>query len=260
MKKKFDDKVALVTGAASGIGRVSAQIFAREGVKVIVSTDSNIKGGEETVRLIKDAGGEAIFVRCDISISSEVQAMVETCVRTYGSLDFAFNNAGIGPDGVRFPNVKTGDCPEEVWKRIMDVNLTGTWLCMKYEIKQMLTQGHGVIVNNSSIGGLKPAPGHGYYAVSKAAVIHLTKAAALEYATSGIRVNTILPGPIQRTGLMDNSLSSHAEEEESYKKVVPVEHFGNPEDIGEAVLWLCSDEANFITGLVMPIDGGMSAR
>lgn len=255
---KFSGKTALVTGASSGIGKVTARLFAREGANVVV-VDIDKENGEENVRSIKSTGGEAIFVQCDISKSLEVQTMVETCVHTYGSLDFAFNNAGIGPDGIRLPNVKIGDCPEEVWERTMDVNLTGTWFCMKYEIKQMLTQGHGVIINTASIGALKPAPGHGYYAVSKAGVVHLTKAAALDYAATGIRINTVLPGPIKRTKLMDNSLNSHSQEEGSYKKVVPVEHFGNPEDIGEAVIWLCSDEANFVTGLVMPIDGGMSA-
>src|SRR4030042_2712721 len=151
MAKKFDGRVALVTGGASGIGRVTAQIFAREGAIVVVSTDSNIKGGEETVKLIKDAGGEAAFVKGDVSRASDVEAAVAECVKRYGRVHYAFNNAGIGPDGKRVPVVNIVDCPGEIWDRTIDINLKGVFLCMKYELKQMLKQKYGVIVNTSSV-------------------------------------------------------------------------------------------------------------
>jgi NAD(P)-dependent dehydrogenase (short-subunit alcohol dehydrogenase family) len=155
MIKGMQGKVALVTGGASGIGKVTAQAFAREGVKVIVSTDANIQGAEETVRLIKEAGGEATFIKCDVKKAEEVESMVSRTVETYGSLDYAFNNAGIGPDGKRVPVFPIPDCPEEIWNRTLDTNLKGVWLCMKYEIRQMIKQKRGVIVNTSSVGALR---------------------------------------------------------------------------------------------------------
>lgn len=159
MSPQMQGRVALVTGAASGIGRVTARSFAREGARVIVATDLNIRGAEETVNLIREDGGEALFVKCDVSIESDVEAMVARAVDAYGSLDHAFNNAGIGPDGIRIPVVPVVDCPVEIWDRTMDVNLKGVFLCMKYEIKQMLKQGYGSIVNTSSVGAFKPLPG-----------------------------------------------------------------------------------------------------
>jgi len=259
MTTKFQGKVALVTGGASGIGKVTAQIFAREGAKVIVSTDLNVKGGEETVRLIKEAGGEATFVKCDVSRAAEVEAMIDKCVRTYGRLDYAFNNAGIGPDGKRVPLVNIVDCPEEIWDRTIDINLKGVFLCMKYEIKQMLKQKYGVIVNTSSVGALKPVPGFGAYSASKSGLIGLTKTAALECATSGIRVNTILPGPTGRTLLMEYLTSAQPEAKEQMFNMIPMKRIAEPEDMAEAVIWLCSDAASFITGHAMPIDGGMTS-
>jgi len=259
MTRKFENKVALVTGAASGIGRVATQIFARYGASVIVSTDSNIQGGEETVNLIESDGGKARFVKCDVSRADEVEALVKACVDTYGRLDFAFNNAGIGPDGKRVPVVNIADCPEEIWDRTLDINLKGVFLCMKYEIRQMTKQGYGAIVNTSSVGALKPALGFCAYSASKSGMISLTKTAALEYATSGIRVNVILPGPTERTLLMDYLTSSMQDEGEHMLDIIPMKRLGTPEDMGEAVAWLCSDEASFITGHAMPIDGGMSS-
>ncbi len=259
MTTKFQGKVALVTGGASGIGKVTAQIFAREGAKVIVSTDVNIKGGEETVRLIKEAGGEATFVKCDVSRAAEVEAMIDKCVWTYGRLDYAFNNAGIGPDGKRVPVVNIVDCPEEIWDRTIDINLKGVFLCMKYEIKQMLKQKYGVIVNTSSVGALKPVPGFGAYSASKSGLIGLTKTAALECATSGIRVNTILPGPTGRTLLMEYLTGAQPEAKEQMFNMIPMRRLAEPEDMAEAVIWLCSDAASFVTGHAMPIDGGMAS-
>jgi len=259
MAKKFQGKVALVTGGASGIGRVTARFFAREGARVIVSTDKNIKGGEETARLINKTGGEATFVKCDVSRAEEVEAMIDACIRTCGRLDYAFNNAGIGPDGKRVPVVNIVDCPEEIWDRTIDINLKGVFLCMKYEIKQMLKQKYGVIVNTSSVGALKPVPGFCAYSASKAGLIGLTRTAALECATSGIRVNTILPGPTGRTLLMEYLSGAHPEARQQMANSIPMKRIAEPEDMAEAVIWLCSDAASFITGHVMPIDGGMTS-
>jgi NAD(P)-dependent dehydrogenase (short-subunit alcohol dehydrogenase family) len=260
MAKKFEGRVALVTGGASGIGKVTAQIFAREGARVIVATDSNIKGGEGTVKLIKDAGGEATFVKCDVSRAVEVEAMVDKCVKIYGRLDFAFNNAGIGPDGKRVPVVNIIDCPEEVWDRTIAINLKGAFLCMKYEMKQMLQQKYGVIVNTSSVGALKPVRGFCAYNASKSGLVGLTKTGALEGAASGVRVNTILPGPTDRTLLFEYLTGNQPEIKEEMMNMIPMKRVAQPEDMAEAVMWLCSDAASFITGHVMPVDGGMTSQ
>jgi NAD(P)-dependent dehydrogenase (short-subunit alcohol dehydrogenase family) len=252
-------KVALVTGGASGIGRITAQAFAREGVKVVVSTDANIQGAGETIRLIKDSGGEAIFIKCDVSKAQEVETLVNRTVETYGSLDYAFNNAGIGPDGKRVPVVPIVNCPEEIWDHTINVNLKGVFLCMKYEMRQMLKQKYGAIVNTSSVGVFKPLPGFAAYDASKSGLIGLTKAAALEVATSGIRVNVICPGPTERTRLIENLTSTHPEERERTLNVIPMHRMAEPEEVAEAVIWLCSDAASFVTGHVMSIDGGMTA-
>jgi NAD(P)-dependent dehydrogenase (short-subunit alcohol dehydrogenase family) len=260
MPERFKGRVALVTGGASGIGKVTARIFAREGASVVVATDANIQGGEDTVRLINEAGGEAIFVKCDVSQAQEVAAIIDTCVKKYGRLDYAFNNAGIGPDGKRVPVVNIVDCPEEVWDRTIAINLKGVFLCMKYEIKQMLRQKYGVIVNTSSVGAYKPARGFCAYNASKSGLIALTRTAALENATSGIRVNTILPGPTERTLLHEYLTGTHPEEKEHMLDAVPMRRVAKPEEMAEAVMWLCSDEASFITGHAMPVDGGMTSQ
>lgn len=260
MTKRFDGKVALVTGAASGIGRVGAQLFGREGAKVIVSTGSNVAGGEETVKLIKDAGGEATFVKCDVSKEADVQALVERCVTLYGRLDFAFNNAGIGPDGKRVPVVEIVDCPEELWERTLDINLKGVFLCLKHEMKQMIQQGGGAIVNTSSVGAVKPLPGFCAYSASKAGLNTLTKTAALEGAAHNIRVNTIMPGPTQDTLLFEYLTTTDPGARAGMEKDVPLNRLGYAEDMAEAVVWLCSDVASFITGQCLPIDGGITAR
>lgn len=260
MTKRFDGKVALVTGAASGIGRVGAQLFAREGAKVIVSTGSNIAGGEETVKLIKDAGGEAAFVKCDVSKEADVQAVVERCVSLYGRLDFAFNNAGIGPDGKRVPVLSIVETPEELWDSTLDINLKGVFLCLKYEMKQMMQQGYGAIVNTSSVGAVKPQPGFCAYTASKAGLNGLTKTAALEGAAHNIRVNTIMPGPTQDTLLFEYLTATDPEAKSGMEKDVPLRRLGYAEDMAEAVVWLCSDAASFITGQCLPVDGGITAR
>ncbi len=217
MTNAFDNKVALVTGAASGIGRAGARLFAREGAKVLVTTDSNIEGGEETVRLIKDAGGEAAFFKCDVSNEADVQAMVETCVAQYGRLDFAFNNAGIGPDGKRVPLLHMVDTPKEIWDRTLNINLTGVFLCLKHEMRRMIEQGHGgVIINTSSVHAYKPKPGSCAYMASKSGLNGITRTAALEGAPYNIRVNTIMPGPTRETLLFDYLTDAFPEKEGRY--------------------------------------------
>jgi NAD(P)-dependent dehydrogenase (short-subunit alcohol dehydrogenase family) len=258
MTKKFDGKVALVTGGASGIGKVTAQIFAREGAKVIVTTDSNIKGGEETVKLIKDAGGEAAFVKCDVSKAADVEALVNKCVSLYGRLDYAFNNAGIGPDGKRVPLVNIVDCPEEIWDRTIAINLKGVFLCLKYEMKQMLKQKFGAIVNTSSVGAQKGLPGFCAYTASKSGLNGLTKCAALEGAAFNVRVNAIMPGPTDNTLLFEYLTGSQPAVRDQMANMIPMKRVAHPEDMAEAVVWLCSEAAGFVTGQALPIDGGMT--
>ena len=260
MTGRFEGRVALVTGAASGIGRAGALLFAREGAKVIVSTDANIQGAEETVRSIREAGGEASFVRCDVSNEADVRAMVQECVHRYGGLDYAFNNAGIGPDGKRVPVVDIVDCPEEIWDRTLDINLKGVFLCLKYEMRQMIKQGYGAIVNTSSVGAVKPQPGFCAYNASKSGLTGLTRTAALEGAAHNIRVNTILPGPTQDTLLFEYLTCAHPEVKGEMESDVPLCRLGWSDDMAEAVVWLCSDVASFITGQCLPVDGCITAR
>ena len=248
-----EGKVALVTGAGSGIGRATALVFAREGAKVVVS-DIVVEGGEETVQQIKAAGGEAIFVKADVSQAADVEALITQTVETYGRLDCAFNNAGI-EGGVK----PTIDCTEEEFARTIAVNLTGVWLCMKHEIQQMLSQGGGAIVNTASVAGLVGFPGLPDYVASKHGVLGLTKTAALEYAKSGIRVNAVCPGVIQ-TPMVERGAQLSPGFDELAVSMEPVGRFGQPAEIGEAVVWLCSDAASFVTGHPMTVDGGLVAQ
>jgi NAD(P)-dependent dehydrogenase (short-subunit alcohol dehydrogenase family) len=248
-----EGKVALVTGGASGIGRATALTFAREGAKLVIA-DMNADGGQQTAHMITEKGGEAIFVRTDVSTAVEVQALISKAVETYGRLDCAHNNAGIA-GGVR---ALTADYPEERWQQVIAVNLTGVWLCMKYEISQMLSQGSGAIVNTASAAGLVGGRGISAYVASKHGVVGLTKTAALEYAQQGIRVNCVCPGAIQ-TPMTDRAWS----DPERRARVIasePVGRIGKPEEIAEAVVWLCSDAASFVTGHAMSIDGGLVAQ
>lgn len=255
----FQGKTALVTGAASGIGRAAARLFAKEGANVIVSTGSNIQGGEETVRMIKEAGGEAAFVKCNVTRAEDIEAMVARAVELYGGLHYAFNNAGIGPDGDRMPIVPVADCPVEIWDKTLDINLKGIFLCMKYEIRQMLKQNFGAIVNNSSIGAYKAVPGFAAYDASKSGMIGLTKAAALEYATSGIRINVLCPGPTDGTQLMEKLTRFHPEERDHINSTVPMKRLASPEEMARVAIWLCSESASFVTGCQLPVDGGLTA-
>ncbi len=251
MQKLLYDKVALVTGGAMGIGKTTAQIFAREGARIVV-VDIEAGGGEETVRLIKEAGGDALFVKCDVTKAMEVKAAIKKTVDTYGRLDCAFNNAGIGIPGT------TVECSEEDWDRVLDVNLKGVWLCMKYELSQMLIQGGGVIVNTSSAGGLIGTPGIAAYTASKHGVVGLTRTAALEHVTAGIRVNAVCPGSVP-TPMLD-PVVNHPEMKAMLESKHPMGRFGTTEEIAEAVVWLCSDRASYVTGVAFPVDGGVTAQ
>ncbi len=253
MALRLEDKVALVTGGGSGIGRATALVFAREGAKVVVA-DVLTEGGEETVQRIKEAGGKAIFVKTDVSKAAEVVALVDSAVSTYGRLDYAFNNAGI--EGNMAP---TADCTEENWDRVIDINLKGVWLCMKYEIPEMLKRGGGAIVNTASVAGLIGFQGSPAYCASKGGVIQLTKVAALEYATRGIRVNAVCPGII-RTPMVERATGGKPELEVQFTALEPVGRMGAPEEVAEAVVWLCSDAASFVTGHPMVVDGGFVAQ
>jgi len=251
--RRFEGKVALVTGGGSGIGRATSLAFANEGAKVVID-DINVEGGEETLRLIKSTGGEAIFVKADVSKGAEVEAMVEKAIDTYGRLDCAFNNAGIGE-----PLKRVAKTTEDNWDRVMATNLKGVYLCMKYEVPHMLKQKKGAIVNTSSLAGLKGLSGQAAYVASKHGVVGLTKSAAIEYATLGIRINAICPGVID-TPLIAPNMKDRPHVEKGYIDMEPIGRLGKPEEIASAVLWLCSDEASFVVGSVFSVDGGVVAR
>ncbi|MBI3799218.1 MAG: SDR family oxidoreductase [Deltaproteobacteria bacterium] len=253
MAGRLDGKVALVTGSGSGIGRASALAFAREGAKVVVA-DVVVDGGQETVRLITAAGGEGLFVKTDVSKAAEVEALIKQTVATYGRLDCAYNNAGV--EGAF---VSTTEYTEADWDRVLAINLKGVWLCMKYEITQMLQQGGGAIVNTASGAGLVGVVGLSAYVASKHGVIGLTKTAALEYAKAGIRVNAVCPGVIQ-TPMIARLTGSRPDLGEALVAAEPIGRTGKPEEIAEAAVWLCSDAASFVTGHAMSVDGGYVAQ
>ena len=247
-------KVVVITGGASGIGRATAIAFAREGAKVVIG-DIDAHGAEETVELIKSTGGEAISVRVDVTKSDDVRQMIATTVDRFGGLDYAFNNAGFV--GSTAGVVQT---TEEDWQHVIATNLTSVWLCMKYEIPEMLKRGRGAIVNNGSVSGLVGSPAAVGSVASKHGVSGLTKAAALEYATRGIRVNAVAPGMV-RTPLAQRVVESFpAGAEQAMLSVVPQGRWCETDEIAEVVVFLCSDAASHVTGHVMPIDGGWTAR
>jgi NAD(P)-dependent dehydrogenase (short-subunit alcohol dehydrogenase family) len=253
MPGRLGGKVALVTGGASGIGRATALTFAREAAKLIIA-DMNVDGGQQTVHMITEQGGEAIFVKTDVSKAVEVQALISKAVETYGRLDCAHNNAGISGGG----RALTAEYLEETWHHVIAVNLTGVWLCMKYAIPQMLHQGGGVIVNTASVAGLIGGAGNSAYDASKHGVIGLTKTAALEYAKQGIRVNCVCPGYIQ-TPMTARGMN----DPERMARIIasePMGRVGTPEEVAEAVVWLCSDAASFVTGHTMTVAGGYVAQ
>jgi len=271
-------KTALVTGAGSGIGRASARRFAEEGANVVVA-DVTVETGRETVELIEDAGGDATFVEVDVSESESVEHMVDVAIETYGSLEFAHNNAGILTDFVETTGIR-----EDQWDRILDINLKGVWTCMKAEIPVMLEQGEGAIVNTASEAGLVGMGGLSSYSASKHGVVGLTKSAALEYAGRGVRINAIAPGPTKtniQSGMLGGSggfsgsllgrvrrgiemiklvvRTLRADFDTSAMRDVPMDRIADPAEMAGAVVFLCSSDASYITGHTMPIDGGQAA-
>ena len=253
MTLDFQGKISLVTGAGSGIGRASAMAFARSGAKVVAADISASEGGQ-TVQKIKAAGGEAFFIQTDVAKSSEVQSLIQKTVQQYGRLDFAHNNAGT--EGMLAP---TADCTEENWDKILATNLKGIWLCMKYEISQMLKQGGGAIVNTSSIAGLVGLKGYPAYTASKHGIVGLTKVAALEYAKKGIRINALCPGLIN-TPMSDRQTGGNPQVAAQFIAFEPLGRMGTPDEVAQAALWLCSDASSFVTGHSLAVDGGWVAQ
>jgi NAD(P)-dependent dehydrogenase (short-subunit alcohol dehydrogenase family) len=253
MTGTLQGKVALVTGASSGLGRAAALAFAREGAKVVVA-DIDVENGQQTVQMIKKGGGEALFVKADVSKAADVKAMVGKAVETYGRLDCAHNNAA------------TTDMPapliegtEEEWDHIMAVNLKSVWLCLKYEISHMVKNGGGAIVNTSSLAGLTGAMPSPMYTASKHGVIGLTRVAAVQYAKAGIRVNVVCPGGMKGTAMIKRIAEAKPGLTSDVTAAVPLGRDAEPAEVAEAVVWLCSDAASYITGHVMPVDGGYTA-
>lgn len=251
---EFDSKVALITGGNSGIGRAAALAFAHKGAKVVIAS-RRIQESEETVSLIQDKGGTATFVQTDITQANQVEKLIAQTVSDYGRLDYAFNNAGV-EETVASSVEKT----EDIWDLVINTNLKGVWLSMKYQITQMLKQGGGVIINNSSILGLVALPNVPIYTASKHGVIGLTKSLALEHAKDNIRINCVCPGGIE-TDLLARNLDILGEEGKTkFISLHPMGRLGKPEEIATSVIWLCSQAASFITGQSLAIDGGFTTQ
>ena len=249
---RFAGKVAFITGAANGIGRAAALAFAREGASV-VAADVAEQGNRETARMIEEVDGRTLAVRCDVSRAEDVKAALDNTIETFGRLDFAFNNAG-----VEHGMIPIADITEEEWDRIIDIDLRGVFLCMKYEVPLMLKQGAGAIVNTSSGAGVKGFAGQAAYCAAKFGVVGLTKAAALDYAKANIRVNAVCPGIIE-TPMMDRFSGGTPEGRARVIAQEPVGRMGKPEEIAAAVVWLCSEASAFVVGHAMIIDGGQTA-
>ena len=245
----LEGKVALVTGAAMGIGRSSAQVFAREGAAVVVA-DIDVDGGRGTVALVEEVGGRAAFVRTDVSVRSEVEAMVAFAVDAFGGLDCAHNNAGIAA-----PMAPLADYPDDGWARTLDVMLNGVYYCMKAEIPRMLERGGGAIVNTASGVGLVAYPHQAAYTASKHGVIGLTKVAALDYGAQGVRVNAVCPGTA-RTPMVDEALRRQPSLDDHLRSLHPIGRIGEATEIAEAAVWLCTPAASFVLGVALPVDGG----
>ena len=252
--KEFEGKVALVTGGGSGIGRATALAFARDGAQVVIG-NRNVQRGEETVAIIRKAGGTASFKRTDVLVTKDIEALVNHAVKEYGGLDLAFNNAGVEGDVAPID-----EQTEANYNAVMDVNVKGVWLSMKYEIPRMLERGGGAIVNCSSVAGLIGFPNMSIYMASKHAVIGLTKVAALEYSAKGIRINAVNPAVID-TEMVDRLAAGFGMSKEAdLVPLHPIGRIGRVEEIAEAVLWLCSRKSSFVTGHSLVVDGGFTAR
>jgi NAD(P)-dependent dehydrogenase (short-subunit alcohol dehydrogenase family) len=247
MAHHHGNKVVLITGGASGIGEATAMKFANEGVKVVIS-DIQEEKGKKLVDRIKQKGGDAIFIRADVSNEDDVRSMIRKVVDQYGRLDYAFNNAGV--EGEQSP---THEATMENFNKVMNINVKGVWLCMKYEIEQMLKQGEGgAIVNTASVAGLVGFQGLSHYTASKHAVIGFTRTAALDYGEKGIRVNAVCPGVID-TPMVERAFG---EDKDDLAETKPIGRLGQPEEIASAVFFLCSEEASFVHGHPLVIDGG----
>lgn len=253
MTRWFENKVALVTGAASGMGLVTARAFAEEGAAVVLA-DVNEAAARAGAESLVAAGHRALAIGCNVADESQVKSMIEQTVSEFGRLDAAFNNAGI-----QSLAVETADATGEEFERVNAINLRGVWNCMKYELLQMRKQGSGAIVNNSSIGGLIGIPGRAIYHASKHGVIGLTKSAALEYASRGIRINAVCPGTID-TPMVAEMLEKEPEAMKDVLRTLPIGRLGKPEEIASAVLWLCSPGASFVIGHALAVDGGYTVQ
>jgi NAD(P)-dependent dehydrogenase (short-subunit alcohol dehydrogenase family) len=254
MEGRLSGKSAIITGAASGIGRAAALAFAREGARVIVA-DVSEDGGRKTVETVRDKGGEAQFFRCDVARAADADALVAAAVKAYGRLDCAFNNAGIAGS-----QRKTADYEEDEWDRVMAIDLKGVWLCLRAEIRQFVAQrSPGAIVNTASAAGLVASHSMPAYTAAKHGVVGLTKCAALEYARAGIRINDVCPGVVD-TPLVAAMIAQQPKLASRLDQVEPVGRKARPEEIAEAVVWLCSDAASFVTGASISVDGGLTAQ
>ncbi len=252
MPNTLKEKVALITGGASGIGRATALAFAREGACVIIA-DLFSSDGENITQHICNTGGRALFVATDVSKSADVEHLIQQTVTTFGRLDCAFNNAGIF--GRSAP---LADYTEDDWDQLIGINLKGVWLCMKYEIPHMLKNG-GAIVNASSVSGLVGSKSSPLYAASKHGVTGLTRTAALQYAQQNIRVNCVCPGAVH-TPMLEHIFSLNPANRDKYVAAAPIGRLARPEEVAEAVVWLCSDASSYITGVALPVDGGWVAQ
>lgn len=253
MNDQFKGKVALVTGGSSGIGRATAIMFASRGATVVIASRSEQESAK-TIQAIAVAGGKAKFIKTDVTSESQVEALIGSIANEFGNLDYAFNNAGAQP----VPSATT-DQTEDDWDRMLAVNLKGTWLCMKHELRHMLKQGRGSIVNNASISGLVGIATWPAQCASKHGVVGLTRAVAIEYAKSGIRVNVVCPGAIE-TPMLKGLTGGNPEFEQAVAAAEPMGRVGTPEEVAEAVIWLSSDASSFVTGHALAVDGGWVAQ
>ena len=249
---QFKNQSVIVTGGSSGIGRATSLEFARRGANVVIS-DINEKGGQETLALVKEKGGQAIFVKTDVTNSSEVEALIQRCITEYGQLDNIINNAGIGLGHSFFDEIS-----DEKWNKTIAINQTGVFYCMRAALKVMKAQRKGNIINTASAAGTGAAPRMGAYAASKHAVVGMSKTAASEYGKYGIRVNAICPTIIE-TPMTDGYIGNQAPMAEMMRKMVPMKRFGQPDEVARTICWLCSEDASYINGVALPVDGGFTS-